>query len=246
VRIASSSGSTEPATRSPGAPPHRGREQRVAGEVGVHRDRVRVEIEEPATPLDGCSEVAEVLQPQRDPDATVDRRQCHHPRGPRQPQTPPEPALGGGLLETGDRPDREVGEGRPEIDRRSDGEAERDGPVSPGRPLRTLAPERRRGDAEDPPDRVVELPHAAEPGREGHLGERELGRLDQHPGGLGPLRAGQRERTGPHLGDQLPVDVPHRVAEPGREAGHSVTVDHTVGDQPHRAADEVDAQVPLG
>ena len=59
--------------------------------------------------------------------------------------------------------------------------------------------QRRRRDAVHLPDRVVELPHAAEPGRERDLREAEVGRLDEHPGGLGALRAGERERAGAEL-----------------------------------------------
>ncbi len=49
--------------------------------------------------------------------------------------------------------------------------------------------------AVDLADRVVELAHAAEAGRERDLGEAEVGRLDQHPRGLRALRPGQRERA---------------------------------------------------
>ena len=44
---------------------------------------------------------------------------------------------------------------------------------------------------------------------------------------------------------QHPVQVPLGVAEPGGQPGHAVPVDHAVGDQPHRAADHVGADVPL-
>ena len=49
-------------------------------------------------------------------------------------------------------------------------------------------------------DRVVELPDAGEPGGEGDVGERQSGGLDQQPGGLGPLGAGQGEGPGADLG----------------------------------------------
>ena len=48
-------------------------------------------------------------------------------------------------------------------------------------------------------DGLVELPHAGEPGGEGDVGERQVGGLDQHPGGLGATGAGQGERRGAQL-----------------------------------------------
>ena len=72
-----------------------------------------------------------------------------------------------------------------------------------------------------------------------------VGRLDQHPRGLRPLGAGQRDRTGADLGDELAVQVPLAVAEPAGEPGDALAVDDAVGDQPHRATDEVGPLVPL-
>ena len=50
----------------------------------------------------------------------------------------------------------------------------------------------------------------------------------------------------PTTDDELTVDVALGVAKLGGKTVHSVAVDHTVGDQPHRAADQVGARVPLG
>ena len=72
-----------------------------------------------------------------------------------------------------------------------------------------------------------------------------VGRLDQQAGGLGALGAGERERAGAELGDELAVQVALAEAEPPREAGDALALDHAVADQPHRAADRVGAQVPL-
>ena len=93
--------------------------------------------------------------------------------------------------------------------------------------------------------RVVELPDAGEPGRERHVGHAERGRLDQQPGGVRPVRPGQRERSGAELGGEHPVQVPLGVAERGGQPGHAVALDQPVGDQPHGAGGQVGADVPL-
>ena len=98
---------------------------------------------------------------------------------------------------------------------------------------------------EDLADGVVELADRGEAGRERDLGERQLGRLDQQSRGVGALGAGERERAGAELGDELAVQVAFAEAEPLREPGDAVAVDAAVGDQPHRAADDVGAHVPL-
>ena len=62
---------------------------------------------------------------------------------------------------------------------------------------------------------------------------------------LRPLRAGERDRTGPDLGDELPVQVALAVVELAGEAGDALAVDDAVRDQAHRPPDEVGALVPL-
>ena len=94
-------------------------------------------------------------------------------------------------------------------------------------------------------DRVVELPHAAETGRERDLGEAQVRRLDEDPGGLRALRPGQRERPGAQLGGEHPVQVAFGVAEPARQPRHAVAVHHPVADEPHRTADHVGPHIPL-
>ena len=85
-------------------------------------------------------------------------------------------------------------------------EPDRDGTgrraTSPARRARRQVGRRRR---EHLANRVVELAHAPEPGRERDVGERQLGRLDEHARGLRALGAGQRERTGADLGGELRV-----------------------------------------
>ena len=98
---------------------------------------------------------------------------------------------------------------------------------------------------EDLEHRVVEGPDAREAGREGDVAHRQGRRLDQQPGGLGPLRPGQCQRAGPELGEQLPLDLPDAVAELGGQSGDPRAVDDPVGDEPHRPGDQVGALVPL-
>ncbi len=79
-------------------------------------------------------------------------------------------------------------------------------------------------------DRVVELADAAEAGRQRDLRETEIGRLDQRPGRLGPLGAGELGGAGAHLGGEDAVQLALAEPEPRRKAGHALAVDHAVGD----------------
>ena len=94
--------------------------------------------------------------------------------------------------------------------------------------------------------RVVELADAGEPGAERDLRERQVGGLDEHPGGLGPLGAGQGDRAGADLGDELAVQW--RSLYPSRpgETADALAVDDAVGDEAHRPAHDIGAHVPLG
>ena len=103
-----------------------------------------------------------------------------------------------------------------------------------------------RGEREDLADGVVALADAAEAGGEGDVGHREVGRLDQQPGRLRPLGAGQGQRPRSHLGHQQPVELALAVAEAGRQPAHPVAVDGAVGDQPHGPGHHVGSGVPLG
>ena len=102
-----------------------------------------------------------------------------------------------------------------------------------------------RGAGVDLPDRVVELPDAGEAGREGDVGERHRRRLDQHAGVVGAARAGQRQRAGAQLGDQQPLQVPRRVADPAGQPLDPLALHEPVTDQPHRAARDVGGDVPV-
>ena len=88
--------------------------------------------------------------------------------------------------------------------------------------------------------RMLEKPAANATSR-----ERQLGRLDQHAGALGALRTSERDRARADLGGQLPVQVPLAVAEPLAEFGDASAVDDAVGDQAHRAPDQIGSRVPL-
>ena len=57
---------------------------------------------------------------------------------------------------------------------------------------------------------------------------------------------GERERATADDRDELAMHVALGVAKPPREAANAFAVDHAVGDQPHRASDEIRAQIPLG
>jgi hypothetical protein len=92
---------------------------------------------------------------------------------------------------------------------------------------------------------VVELPDAGEAGRERDVGHRERRGLDQQPGGVRPVRPGQRERPGSQLGREHPVEMALGVAEPGGEPRDPVALDHTVGDQAHGPRGEVGTDVPV-
>jgi hypothetical protein len=69
---------------------------------------------------------------------------------------------------------------------------------------------------EDRSNGLVELADRGEAGGERDLGEGQAGRLDQQPRGVGALRAGERERPCPQLGDEQPVEVALAVAEARR------------------------------
>jgi hypothetical protein len=83
-------------------------------------------------------------------------------------------------------------------------------------------------------------------GGERHVGDRQRGGLQQDASGLRALGAGERERTGAGDGDELAVHVALGVAEPASEAANPLAIDQAVGDQAHRAPDEIRPQIPLG
>ena len=102
-----------------------------------------------------------------------------------------------------------------------------------------------RREREDLLHGLVERPDAGEARGERDVGHRQLAGLDQQPRGLCALGAGERERAGAELGQQLALDLADAVAELCGQARYAVAVDHAVRDQPHRAGDQVGAVVPL-
>ena len=92
---------------------------------------------------------------------------------------------------------------------------------------------------------VVELPDAGEAGREGHVGEGQVGGLDQHARGLRPAGPGEGERAGAVLLGDHAVELARRVAQGPGEPVDSLALDQPVGDQPHRAGGDVGGDVPL-
>jgi hypothetical protein len=102
-----------------------------------------------------------------------------------------------------------------------------------------------RGGREDLADGVVKLADAREAGGESHAGDGQVGRLDEKPRGVGAPGAGERERPGPDLGREQPVQMTLRVAEAPREAGHTLPVHDAVGDETHSPRDEIGPGVPL-
>jgi hypothetical protein len=92
---------------------------------------------------------------------------------------------------------------------------------------------------------VVELPDAGEARCEGHVGEGQVGGLDQHPGGLGATGAGERQRAGAVLLRDHPVELPRRVAQGLGETVDSLALHDAIGDEPHRTGGDVGGDIPL-
>ena len=162
--------------------------------------RVGVEVEHPAAPGDGGTEVAELRQSQASGDARAAfgaGGELHDGRAVRQVEDPGErrPVP---LLEAGHRMRAEEEQHLGGLVRRSCGQPEGEpaGRACPGAPL-NRSPEPRRRRREDLADGVVELADAREPGRERDVGHRQVGGLDEHPRGLGPLRPGERRAPTP-------------------------------------------------
>ncbi len=94
-------------------------------------------------------------------------------------------------------------------------------------------------------NRVVELADAGEARRERDLRDRHRGGLDQGARCLGSLCSGQRERTRTELGGEQSIDLTLAVVQPRREPTDAFPIDETIGDEPHRPADDVGTHVPL-
>ena len=98
----------------------------------------------------------------------------------------------------------------------------------------------------DGSDRVVELPHAGEARAEGDLCDRNVCRLEQQAGGLGSLGAGERQRSGPHLGEQDPVQLALGVAQSPSQTTDALAVDGSIEDQADGSCRDIGPAQPLG
>ena len=73
-----------------------------------------------------------------------------------------------------------------------------------------------------------------------------VGGLDQDAGGVGPAGPRQGEGPGTDRRREEAIEVPLADGHAPGEAADALAVDEAVGDQLHRPADEVAADVPLG
>ena len=219
-------------------------EHLVLAELGVDGNRVGVEIEQPAAAGDGHRQVPQVGQGEPAQHVLRCGGEGHDSAAVWEPQGAPvgtvPPFLHPRHRCCGQVPEQVVGPQRC-AERQPQGDRAGGGREAAPRPRPQFA----RGGGEDLAHRVVELPDAAEPRGEGHIGERQRGRLDEQSGGLRPLRPGQAERSGAELGVQQPLELPAAVAEPRGQPRHALAIDDTVGDEPDRTGDEIGAQIPL-
>ncbi len=246
-----------------GAQPRRPGDER--GECGIRaealgdRVRVGVQVEEAAHPLGRGRQVPQVpeVQPALQPAVAGPLTDLGDAGAVRQVQGAPVGAvtrLTRHLLDAGEGARREVvedpgrGVGAPVSEPQGHSPAPvggADGAVAGG-PAGPGGTQLSGGEGVDLAHRVVELPHAGEAGGERDLGGPQGGGLQQDPGGVGALGAGERDGPGTDLGVQLALDLAGAVAEARGEPGHPFPVDDPVADQPHRPADQVGARVPVG
>lgn len=160
-------------------------------------DRVRVEVEQPPAPCHRGRQVAQISQLEVGLDEPGPWRELDDAVADGQRQHLAVRAVDD-LLEARDQPGREE---RPQIDG-----VERL-PVSQPQPEARMGVRGAAGPAaqlagraaEDLAHGVVELPDAAEPGGERHVGECQFGRLGQDPGRVRPARPSELQRTCPQL-----------------------------------------------
>ena len=180
------------------------RERGVGREVGVDGDRVGVEVEQPAAPVHGGGEVAQVGE--REPAANVvdERHELDDPVTVGEAQDAAVRAgLGDVLLDAGNRGRDEVREHAFDVERLTQRQPQIDAAsAEPCTASSSVAAQRagpqlgRRG-GKDLLHRRVELAHAREPCGPRDRRDVEGGRLDQDARGLRPLRAGERQRPAP-------------------------------------------------
>ena len=189
---------------------HQRGQQRVRAELVVDRDRVAVGVEQPAAALDGGGDVAQVLEGEgRQHERRLPRLVGSPSRaGPCRcrgaaracVRTSPSPAFS---TPGTARRARNASSSRPAYGVRT---GSRSSPVPVEGCAPPATPRSSVGESGvDLADRVVELPDAGEAGRERDVGERHVGGLDEHAGGLRAPGAGQGERSGAELGGEQPA-----------------------------------------
>ena len=172
----------------------RGSEHRVGAEVVGHGDGVGVEVEEVATALYGRCQVPEVVEVEVGPHVPLIGGELGGAAPVRKGEGPGEhgrrgrlDTRNGSMAQERQGPGRVVGEAM--------GQAQAEGVGGPVLVRAAVSAQLRGGAREDVANGVVELPHAREAGRERHRRHRELGGLDEHACGLGPL--GTSSASGP-------------------------------------------------
>ena len=126
------------------------------------------------------------------------------------------------LLHPGDRRCREVAEEVVRAERPAEGEAQDQGAHAVARRSGRAGPCARSAVGESANTAwtvALNWRTLGEPGGEGHLGHREGGGLDEHPGRLRTLGPGQGDRSGTDLGQQQALELAHPVAELCGEPG---------------------------
>ena len=244
-----SRGSTEPARAGPGLA-RRAAERRIVAERLVDGDRVGVEVEQTTDALHGRLRGRASRRAGR---ATTRRAPSTGDRGRRRCRARAAAPTSGGSVAVAALDARDGTRSRGTSNSCGAANGWRDGSRTVTCPASTVAaPLACGGGARSArrayTSRTVSLNWRTlpKPAAKATSVMRIVGGLDQRPRGLGALGTGERERAGAELVGQHPVELAHAVAEAAGEAGDALAVDHAVGDQPHRPADEVAADVPLG
>ena len=246
ARTASSWPSTAPATRLPGALATREPSSGSSPSASSDAARIGIEVEQCARALHRAA---------RSRRSASRKRALHVPVGGSAARRRRRRAAGAGCggsapsctcSTPGNGAQPEERDQALRVQRRAVGQAQRQRAAVLWTPMSARShAQRARRHREHLPDRRVELTHALKARREGHVGDRQRGRLEQDASGLRALGASEGERTRAHDGHELAVHVTLGVAEAAGETAHALAIHHAVGDQTHRAPDQVRAQIPL-
>jgi hypothetical protein len=107
--------------------------------------------------------------------------------------------------------------------------------------LATASPELVRRGAEQVTARSIQLPHASEARREGDLGDREVGIIQQPPGEVGSARPGDLIGRHPQVLLEQTAQVPPRDEQPRPQVVLALAVESAIQDEPHGPADQFGA-----